>query len=101
MLHSLEALNIFRIVQEALNNAVKYSRASLIRVRVHRSTAGLEVAVLDNGEGFNIREAEKGYGLQNMQKRAEEMSGILTIDSLPGSGTCVTLSLPKSQPFSR
>jgi ligand-binding sensor domain-containing protein/two-component sensor histidine kinase len=90
---SLEALNIFRIVQEAMNNAVKYSHASCITVRLINGIKRLEIMIVDNGKGFNVEEVEKGYGLLNMQKRAEEMSAKLNIESSEGCGTKLHLSM--------
>jgi signal transduction histidine kinase/ligand-binding sensor domain-containing protein len=90
---SLEALNVFRIIQEAMNNAVKYSHASCITVKMINGIKRLEVTVLDNGKGFNLEEVEKGYGLQNMQKRAEEMKAKLSIESSADRGTQVYLSM--------
>jgi len=100
-------LNIYRIIQEALNNAEKYSGASLIKVSFYEDGRGLVVEVSDNGKGFDMGSAEKsrlpdgeGYGLQNMKKRAVEMSAEMQIETSPGKGTKVRLHLPVNQPFS-
>jgi signal transduction histidine kinase len=92
-LHSLEALNIYRIIQEAINNAIKYSKASNIKVLADFSEKNRHVSIADNGNGFDIRHTEKGYGLQNMQKRAEEMNGQLQIKTAIGRGTTIELVL--------
>jgi signal transduction histidine kinase len=92
-LNPLEALNIYRIIQEALNNAAKYSEASLVRVSMVHSDDGVCIEINDNGKGFDMQQAVKGYGLRNMNKRAEEMNACLNIETRPGAGTSVRLSL--------
>jgi signal transduction histidine kinase/ligand-binding sensor domain-containing protein len=92
-LNSLEALNIYRIIQEAVNNAAKYSEASEIRVRGIFSGNAISVSISDNGKGFQPNQSDKGYGLQNMQKRADEMNGNLQIRSAIDKGTSIDLEL--------
>lgn len=99
-LNSLEALNIYRIIQEAVNNAVKYSKASAIKIIGDFKGKGFNVSIADNGKGFEVQQKEnarlndsfgQGYGLKNMVKRAEEMNGRLSINSMPGKGTTIEL----------
>jgi signal transduction histidine kinase len=90
-LNSLEALNIYRIIQEAVNNAVKYSDASDVKVLADFAEKCFRVTVMDNGNGFDIEQAGDGYGLKNMKKRAEEMNSELTIKSEIGIGTSIEL----------
>lgn len=91
-LHSLEALNIFRIFQESLNNALKHSQATEIHVFLESSSETLTLIVQDNGIGINLNEKnlERHYGLKNMQKRATEIKAKLTIETLP-QGTSIFL----------
>jgi signal transduction histidine kinase/ligand-binding sensor domain-containing protein len=89
-LKPLEALNIYRVIQEALTNAEKYSVADEVVVSVHPH----RIEINDNGKGFLIPHTDKGYGLKNMEKRAEEMNGKLEIESKPGTGTIVRLLFP-------
>src|SRR5690606_37586759 len=93
--------NIFRIVQEAINNAIKYSGASKIEVLLHQNENDLIITVRDQGEGFDekIVEArdvniESGRGFFNMYERTEYINGSLEIKSAPGEGTTVRLSVP-------
>ncbi len=90
-LNPLEALNIYRIIQEALNNAEKYSNAGQVKVSADQDNGQLCVEIKDNGKGFNKQQPENGYGIKNMKKRAEEMNGELLIESNPGKGTTVRL----------
>ncbi len=99
-LKSLQALNIYRIIQEALNNAEKYSLATNIRIDANNFENSFTILVKDNGKGFDINTTEKGFGLQNMLKRAEEMNAEIKIESSPGIGTSIKLKVNKNQPFS-
>ncbi len=91
--------NFYLIFKEAVNNAIKYSGAQKISSIVMGTNTGLQLTVTDDGVGFNPA-AEmstvslSGNGLANMQKRAEELHGSLTIQSAVGSGTVISLSFP-------
>ncbi len=93
--------NIFRIIQEAINNAIKYSEASRITVSLKLTENELIITVKDEGKGFNpqIAEArssnlESGRGFFNMYERTEYINGNLEIQSEPGQGTTVRLTVP-------
>ena len=86
--------NIFRILQEAMNNAAKYSQASKITVALRQLLGDLQLLVGDNGVGFNPGEARRntsggGFGLASMRERAELFGGSLILTSSPGEGTMV------------
>ena len=87
------AVEVFRIAQEALNNAHRHAAATAIVVRLGAHT----VAVADDGVGFD-RDAPsvrgRRLGLTSMEERAAALGGTLTIESAPGAGTTVTLELP-------
>jgi PAS domain S-box-containing protein len=86
---------IFRIFQEALNNAAKHSRASRIGVFIQKNQDRIELAIEDNGVGFemdHMRYASaygRGLGLYSMRERAELSGGFLEIKSAPGKGTAI------------
>lgn len=85
-------MTVFRIVQELLNNSLKYSGASRIDIRLKYSGQYLFVLVSDNGRGFDVREAKgRGLGLQNLEGRASVMKARIKIKSKPGHGTSVIL----------
>ncbi|NJM25516.1 MAG: hypothetical protein HC859_08525 [Bacteroidia bacterium] len=93
--------NIFRIIQEAINNALKYSGAQLIEIKVEPQADQLRIVVQDNGKGFDPKiveqrhtNIESGRGFFNMYERTEYVNGKLTIQSSPGNGTTVTLVVP-------
>ncbi|HTJ48780.1 MAG TPA: ATP-binding protein [Cyclobacteriaceae bacterium] len=93
--------NIFRIVQEAINNSIKYSGANKIEVTLKQNPEDIEITVSDQGSGFDekIVEArsvniESGRGFFNMYERTEYINGKLEIKSDPGMGTTVILTVP-------
>jgi signal transduction histidine kinase len=89
----------YRVLQEAVNNAVKHSRADTINIRFRKREAHFELEVEDNGSGFDLSEAFSrqdrlsGFGLKSMQERAEICGGVLNIHTQPGEGTCVRVTL--------
>ncbi len=93
--------NIFRIVQEAINNAIKYSAAQKIEVMLQQTDNDFIITITDEGKGFDekIIEArdiniESGRGFFNMYERTEYVNGNLEIKSAPNKGTVVTLTVP-------
>lgn len=93
--------NIFRIIQEAINNAIKYSEAEKITVSLKQVENELIITVKDEGKGFDTRIAESrssnlesGRGFFNMYERTEYVNGNLEIQSEPGQGTTVRLTVP-------
>jgi signal transduction histidine kinase len=90
-----EAFNLFRICQEAIQNAIKHSGASVVQVSIiARNTETLKLKIEDDGIGFELKMADgKGNGLQNMEFRAKETRANLTINSTPDHGCSVLITL--------
>jgi len=94
----------FSIIQEAVGNAKKHAHANTIMIAVKKASEALTLSVRDDGRGFDVASVEEAYaqrgnlGLLNMKERAELCHGKLTIDSEPGKGTTVTLTLPLNEP---
>lgn len=85
---------LYRIAQEALNNALKHSSASLLTVHIRADEETVELSVVDDGLGFDPEEtSEGGMGLQSIEERVKAMEGELVITSAPGEGTAVTVSI--------
>ena len=95
---SVVEVQLLRIIQEALSNVRKHARAKKAEVIFAVSDSRMQVAINDDGQGFDpaavgIRQAE-GFGLQAMRERAEALGGMLDVISQPGQGTRVTLQVP-------
>lgn len=93
-------LVLYRIVQEALENAASHARASEIDVRIEPENGRVVARVTDDGEGFDVEETMNrgGIGLFGMHERAAMVGGSVEIDSDPGAGTTVTASVPVEDP---
>jgi signal transduction histidine kinase len=91
----VEGMNIYRIIQESVNNALKYAGADEIEVNISKEENLYLIAIVDNGKGFSLSEIEMGNGLNNMKKRAREIGGELLINSKEKKGTTVSLRLPE------
>lgn len=87
-------INIYRIVQEALQNVNKYANATKIKVSLEAQGTNLRLEVSDNGQGFSVSKKSKGIGLSNMVSRAEECDGQLEIKSKKGKGTTISITFP-------
>jgi signal transduction histidine kinase len=85
---------IYRILQEAMNNIAKHSKASLVRLSLKEKNDRVELAVEDNGIGFAMESITKGLGLGSMRERAEFSGGSFDIESLAGKGTMIRASWP-------
>jgi signal transduction histidine kinase/ligand-binding sensor domain-containing protein len=85
--------NIVFITKEALNNAVKYSQATHISIRIKLTANNIDLSIIDNGIGFTC-DTRTGNGIANMQKRAQEISGIFKIISTPQAGSTITVLIP-------
>jgi signal transduction histidine kinase len=99
-LDSLVEINIYRIVQEAINNAIKYAESSHILVAVSHSKKILSIVVDDNGKGFeplkvkHVKNGDGGMGMTFMKERITFIEGRLFLNSELGKGTRVTLNIP-------
>ncbi len=92
---SVEGMNIFRIIQEAINNALKYAEAKEIIVQFIKNETNLNINVMDDGKGFEQKSIEFGNGLNNMKKRAHEINAQFEIDSGIGKGTKISVIIPE------
>jgi len=91
------AMNIYRIVQESLNNILKHSRAQNVRVALERDVHEVHLVIADDGCGFTPKKTasvKRGMGLQNIAERVRMLGGKLTLDSAPEHGTRITVAIP-------
>ncbi len=95
-----QGINLIRIIQEAVQNAIKHSGCSSIKINTYKNSTKdkLCVEVSDDGKGFNNDEldltGDDHYGLRNMKKRAQEMNGLLEIESKEMQGTKIKVLFP-------
>lgn len=88
------AINVYRVVQESLNNIARHSGTQKAWVRLKYLEQGLEVEIEDHGSGFAVGQARKGIGLVAMRERAELMGGTLKFSQPAQGGTLVKLAIP-------
>jgi len=99
-LDSLVEINIYRLTQEAINNAIKYADSTHIIVQLSHSHNILSIIIDDNGKGFDLsavdkkRNSESGMGFLFMKERIEYINGRVFINSIPDEGTRITFNIP-------
>ena len=99
-LDSLIEINLYRLTQEAINNAIKYADSTHIIVQLSHSATLLSVTIDDNGKGFDVSQVEKnktsesGMGLLFMKERIQYINGRIFFNSIPGEGTRITFNIP-------
>jgi two-component system sensor histidine kinase UhpB len=91
-------LVVYRVAQEALSNTARHSGAGRVEVRLRRNDGGVILEVADDGRGFAFDESQRGLGITGMRERALLIGADLTIESRPGAGTTVRLTVPGESP---
>jgi signal transduction histidine kinase len=94
-----QAANLYRVVQETLNNILKHSGATRVRILLERDVRDVRLWIEDDGRGFSAGDgggsAEgNGFGLKNIAERVRILGGTLTMNSQPGSGACLEVVIP-------
>ncbi|MDP4246766.1 MAG: PAS domain S-box protein [Bacteroidota bacterium] len=87
-------LNIYRIVQEQINNILKHADAKKVTVGINTENGFINLRVVDDGKGFDPDRQRKGIGISNMFHRVESFNGEITIESAPGKGCKTTIRIP-------
>jgi signal transduction histidine kinase len=85
---------IYRVVQEALTNCARHARASCITVTVTERAGSIDLAVTDDGIGFETTLPRSGLGLLGLDERVRELGGTLAVESAPGRGTTLQITMP-------
>jgi signal transduction histidine kinase len=99
-LNTNSELLIFRIIQESINNIIKYATAENIKITISYSKENIKILIKDDGIGFDPntiftnKKIGEMAGLKNMRQRAESLEGQLTIESTPGKGTLLKVIIP-------
>jgi signal transduction histidine kinase len=97
-------INLYRIVQECINNILKHSKATEARVIIRREASNLSLTVSDNGQGFDLeslaaqegKQGPRGFGMTGLTERARMLGGRLSVQSAPGQGTTVSLTITRT-----
>ena len=87
-------INLYRIIQESLQNINKYANATTVKVELKKQENTIVLTINDDGVGFNVNLKKKGIGLQNMISRAKDCNGDFNVKSKKGEGTTITVSIP-------
>lgn len=90
---SVEGMNLYRTIQEAVNNSIKYAHPKNITVSIEPKDGMIVITVTDDGKGFNIEEVAFGNGINNMRKRIADIKGLLDVTSSPEAGTIIEIRL--------
>src|SRR5665647_414208 len=87
-------IDLYRVIQEFINNAIKHGEASEIRISFYFNKNNLKLKLVDNGRGFDNKQMAEGMGLQNVKSRIKSHNGTLDIVSNIGKGTCYKIGIP-------
>ncbi len=87
-------VNVYRIIQEALQNTIKHANAKHVSLDFHANDQYLVVKLKDDGHGFNINKSKKGIGIKNIKSRIEKLNGTLEILSAKNKGTSIEIKIP-------
>ncbi len=85
---------VFLIFKESLHNSARHSGCSQVDIRLQLDGGWLELALADNGRGFDLGRVRSGHGLASMAQRAKQLGGVLVVDSAPGRGAALELRVP-------
>lgn len=89
-------INVYRVVQEAMHNVVKYASARHVFIQLNRTANHIELTVEDDGVGFDIESIRnEGLGLKHMEERIDQLGGTFSIESVLGQGTQIKIEIPK------
>ena len=87
-------LNIYRIIQEQVNNIVKHACPAKVGISVQAESQELHIEMKDDGKGFDVKKKRKGVGISNMMNRIDSFNGKMAIESSPGKGCTIQIAIP-------
>jgi signal transduction histidine kinase len=87
---------LYRIVQEGLTNITKHASAGHVQIEMKQAGQSLQLIINDNGKGIDLHQAGniRGLGLIGMRERVETIEGVFNIESAPGKGFCIRITVP-------
>jgi len=94
LISNIVKINLYRIIQEGLQNCNKYAKADIIKVEFEIENDNLILTIADDGVGFNTKKTKNGIGLHNIEYRATECKGTVTIKSAKSEGTVLIVKIP-------
>lgn len=94
---SIVGINIFRVIQEAINNTIKYAEATEIHIKMYEKKNSIQFSIVDNGKGFDLTKDSLGNGLSNMEKRIKDVKGKIKINSQKDKGTSIDISIKNNK----
>jgi signal transduction histidine kinase len=93
-LDRLRNLVLYRIIQEKLNNVMQHAQATMVKIHIQSDGKNILLSIADNGVGFDMRQSKPGSSLQKIKSRVEYYNGKMQIDSAPGKGCVLNISIP-------
>lgn len=96
-LTAVAEINIYRVVQEALHNIMKYAEAQQVTITFEKDRFGLRICIEDDGIGFDVEAKREGLGLLHMGERISQLKGETMIQSILGEGTKISAYIPKNE----
>lgn len=93
-------LNIYRMAQELVNNALKYSKCKNIEISLRQDDENINLLVEDDGVGMDVQRVSRGIGIHNIKARVQSLRGTIDLESQPGNGVTAYIDLPLSPPAS-
>jgi signal transduction histidine kinase len=87
-------INLYRVIQEAMNNIAKHSKADLVRLSLRKIESKIEMTIQDNGAGFALERIKQGLGLTSMRERTKLSGGTFAVESTVGKGTTIKAQWP-------
>jgi signal transduction histidine kinase len=91
-----DEIHFFRVVQESISNVLKHSGATVADIKVTKADSGILFSLHDNGKGFSEQEVKAGLGLSDIRERVKILNGTFAIESNPGKGTTIKVTVPHS-----
>ena len=93
----VDGMNIYRVIQEAVHNSIKYAQATEIKVNISQNKKHIVITISDNGVGFDTNTVILGNGIANIKKRVAEIQGSVEINSEKNSGTNIIIHFPNQR----